>query len=107
MLLNPKKHVSGCSDEQSKEIMRKTINFFETKGKRKLKQDDHERVWYADFLEFVKKENIFHVYAKGLLHNDRLTKRPTLKSGPGSELSLWQNMRQTRGQDEAQSSRAL
>jgi acyl-CoA dehydrogenase len=63
MLLNPKKHVSGCSDEQSKEIMRKTINFFETKGKRKLKQDDHERVWYADFLEFVKKENIFHVYA--------------------------------------------
>ena len=59
MLLNPKKHVSGCPDEQSKEIMRKTINFFETKGKRKLKQDDHERVWYADFLEFVKREKIF------------------------------------------------
>ncbi len=59
MLLNPKEHVSICPDEQSKEIMRKTINFFETKGKRRLKQDDHERVWYADFLEFVKKEKIF------------------------------------------------
>jgi acyl-CoA dehydrogenase len=59
MLLNPKKYVSCCSDEQSKEIMRKTINFFETKGKTNLKRDDHERVWYADFLEFVKNENIF------------------------------------------------
>ena len=59
MLLNPKKHVSNCPDDESREIMRKTINFFETKGKGRLKKDDHERVWYADFLDFVKKEKIF------------------------------------------------
>ena len=39
--------------------MRKTIAFFEQKGKRRLKEDDRERVWYADFLEFVKNERIF------------------------------------------------
>jgi acyl-CoA dehydrogenase len=39
--------------------MRKTIEFFEQKGKRKIKADDHEQIWYADFLEFVKKERIF------------------------------------------------
>lgn len=59
MLLNPKKFVSGCPDEESKEMMLKTINFFETKGKGRLKKDDHERIWYADFLEFVKEENLF------------------------------------------------
>ena len=40
--------------------MEKTIAFFEKKGKRKLKEDDHERIWYADFLDFVKKEKIFY-----------------------------------------------
>ncbi len=39
--------------------MLKTIAFFEKKGKKSLKDDDHERVWYADFLEFVKQEKIF------------------------------------------------
>ena len=39
--------------------MRKTIEFFERKGKRRLKEDYHARVWYADFLDFVKRERIF------------------------------------------------
>ena len=59
ILLNPKKHTRYYPDECSKEIMLKTIQFFEQKGKRKLKEDDRECVWYADFLEFQKKEKIF------------------------------------------------
>lgn len=39
--------------------MHKTIAFFENKGLAKIKDDEHERVWYADFLDFVKKEKIF------------------------------------------------
>ncbi len=39
--------------------MRKTIEFFENKGRRRIKEDDHERVWYADFLDFVAQEQIF------------------------------------------------
>jgi acyl-CoA dehydrogenase len=39
--------------------MTKTIEFFENKGKAKLKEDDHERRWYSDFIAFVKENNIF------------------------------------------------
>ncbi|MBW2366060.1 MAG: acyl-CoA dehydrogenase, partial [Deltaproteobacteria bacterium] len=59
IILNPKKKKYEHLDEQSREIMLKTIDFFENKGKKKLKEDFHERVWYSDFLEFVKKEKIF------------------------------------------------
>ena len=59
ILLNPNKHSRYYPDKKSREIMLKTIEFFENKGKVKLKADDHERVWYQDFLDFVKKEKIF------------------------------------------------
>jgi len=59
LLLNPKQHVRFYPDERSREVMRKTIEFFEQKGKRRLKEDYHARVWYADFLDFVKREKIF------------------------------------------------
>jgi acyl-CoA dehydrogenase len=59
LLLNPKKHNRRYGDERSREIMLKTIEFFENKGKRKLKADDRECVWYADFIEFQKKQKIF------------------------------------------------
>jgi acyl-CoA dehydrogenase len=39
--------------------MRKTIEFFETKGKQRLKEDDHAASWYQDFLDFVGRERIF------------------------------------------------
>jgi acyl-CoA dehydrogenase len=39
--------------------MLKTIQFFETKGKRKLKSDDRNCEWYADFLDFQRQEKIF------------------------------------------------
>lgn len=71
ILLNPKKLVRHYPDQRSQEIMEKTIAFFEAKGKRKLKEDDHARTWYADFLDFIKEEKIFYTlltpseYGKG------------------------------------------
>ncbi len=59
LLLNPKNHNRYYPDQRSREIMFNTIKFFETKGKRKLKADDRNCVWYADFLEFQKQEKIF------------------------------------------------
>lgn len=59
ILLNPKNHVRVYHDDHSREIMLKTIEFFENKGKRKLKEDDRNRVWYSDFLEFQKENKIF------------------------------------------------
>ncbi len=59
VLLNPKRHSRPYADERSAEVMKKTIAFFETKGKEKLLADYYERGWYADFLEFVKAHRIF------------------------------------------------
>jgi acyl-CoA dehydrogenase len=59
VLLNPKKHRRAYPDERSREVMLKTIEFFERKGKRRIKNDYHAQVWYADFLDFVKEEKIF------------------------------------------------
>ena len=59
MLLHPKNETFEHLDPRSREIMLKTVAFFENKGKQKLKHDDHERVWYADFLEFIKAEKVF------------------------------------------------
>ena len=41
--------------------MLKTIEFFENKGLANVKKDDHDRAWYGDFLEFVKKEQAFSI----------------------------------------------
>jgi acyl-CoA dehydrogenase len=59
ILLNPMNHSREYPDERSKEIMLKTIRFFENRGKIKLKEMDHNRVWYSDFLDFIKEERIF------------------------------------------------
>jgi acyl-CoA dehydrogenase len=59
MILNPRESKYEYLDEKSRSIMLKTIEFFESKGKTKLKSDYHEKVWYADFIEFVKKEKVF------------------------------------------------
>jgi len=59
ILLNPKKHCRAYPDEKSREIMLRTIAFFEDKGRAALKRDDRERVWYSDFLAFQQENKIF------------------------------------------------
>lgn len=71
MLLNPKKYTIEHSDEQFQAIVRKTIDFFESKGLTRIKNDDHNRVWYADFLEFVKEENIFATLLRPTEYGDK------------------------------------
>ncbi|MCB1175000.1 MAG: acyl-CoA dehydrogenase [Leptospiraceae bacterium] len=59
MLLNPKKVKYENLDPESRELMLKTIEFFENKGKAKIKHDDQERVWYQDFLDYQASVNAF------------------------------------------------
>jgi len=59
MLLNPKKEKFEHLDPRSREIMLKTIEFFEKKGKQQLKKCSHEYIWYDDFLQFVKENKVF------------------------------------------------
>ena len=59
MLLNPTDYSLKHEDQHFQKIIQKTIAFFEAKGLQKVKDDDTHRIWYADFLEFIKKEKIF------------------------------------------------
>jgi acyl-CoA dehydrogenase len=58
-LLNPKQFANDYPDKETKEIMLKTIDFFEGLGLAKTKADYESRRWYTEFLEFNKKEQIF------------------------------------------------
>jgi len=59
LLFNPRTYEPTHLDARSRELMLKTIDFFETRGKQTLLEHDHQRVWYADFLEFVKENKVF------------------------------------------------
>ncbi len=51
-LLNPKHHSRYYPDARSRDIMLATIDFFENKGKQRVKEDDRTFKWYADLLDF-------------------------------------------------------
>ncbi len=59
MLFHPRNENFEHLDARSRELMQKTIEFFEAKGKARIKEDDHERRWYADFVNFVKENQVF------------------------------------------------
>jgi acyl-CoA dehydrogenase len=59
MLLNPNHLQRRYPDRRSGEIMAATVDFFESRGKARLKADDHARVWYSDFLDHIGRERIF------------------------------------------------
>jgi len=62
MILNPKLKNRVYQDDETRDLLEKTIEFFENKGKVKLKEDFHERVWYRDFLDFQKEIQLFYKF---------------------------------------------
>jgi len=59
ILLNPKKYESDNPDPKSREIMEKTIAWFEEKGRGKSQKDLADHIWYQDFLDWQAREGIF------------------------------------------------
>src|SRR5215213_4647871 len=59
VVFNPRTYDGAGLDPEARRLMLATIEFFESRGKTVLKQHDRERTWYADFLEFVKRERVF------------------------------------------------
>jgi acyl-CoA dehydrogenase len=70
ILLNPKTATFDHLDPRSREIMQKTIEYFESRGKGKLKSDSHERLWYADFIKFLKDNQVFATLLTPAAHAD-------------------------------------
>jgi acyl-CoA dehydrogenase len=58
-LLQPKKFTGVMIDDGSRAFMSKTIAFFETMGKTRLLDDFNKKVWYKEFVAFIKNEQVF------------------------------------------------
>ncbi len=61
-LFNPQSPDFADFDARTRELFQATIDFFESRGKTWLKQQDRDRVWYSEFLEMVKEERIFATF---------------------------------------------
>jgi len=61
-LFDPNSYDPKHLDEESGRLLRATIDWFENRGKRQLTKDDQERVWYTEFLDFVKREKLFATF---------------------------------------------
>ncbi|MEV0342072.1 acyl-CoA dehydrogenase family protein [Nocardia sp. NPDC050713] len=61
-LFNPKTCEFAEFDAETRRLLRATVDWFETRGKAALKRDDRERVWYSEFLDFVKRERVFATF---------------------------------------------
>lgn len=59
LAFNPHAADFSTFDAESRRIFQSTLTFFEERGKRVLLEQDRERIWYADFLEFLKRERVF------------------------------------------------
>ena len=62
IFLNPQKADYSDINSNDRILLKKTIDFFEGRGKIKLKDDDHDRVWYSDFLDFQSKNKLFSTF---------------------------------------------
>jgi acyl-CoA dehydrogenase len=62
LLLNPKGYDPQRFDAETRRLLRATIDWFEARGKHKLVEDYHAKVFYSDFLEFAAKEGLFATF---------------------------------------------
>ncbi len=59
LLLDPRRYEGAELDAESRRLMLATIEWFEARGKRALKEADHERAFYRDFIDFQAAEGAF------------------------------------------------
>ncbi|RVW03865.1 acyl-CoA dehydrogenase family protein [Rhodococcus xishaensis] len=62
LLLNPRDYDPARFDPNTRRLLRATIDWFESRGKRRLLQDDLHAVWPRDFLDFVGSEKLFATF---------------------------------------------
>ena len=58
ILLDPRNPDRNVDDDRTRELMRDTIEFFETKGKKRLIGYFFDRGWYSDFLDYSKEHRL-------------------------------------------------
>jgi acyl-CoA dehydrogenase len=62
LLFNPHTYDPAHFDPETSRLLRATVDWFETRGKKALISSYIDRAWYADFLEFAAKEALFATF---------------------------------------------
>ncbi|WP_262285584.1 acyl-CoA dehydrogenase family protein [Micromonospora sp. MA102] len=62
LLFHPHRYDPAHLDETSRRLLRATVDWFESRGKRALVDSYNHREWYADFLDFAAKEGLFATF---------------------------------------------
>ena len=62
LLLNPRTYDPAHLDDETRRLLRATVDFFENRGKKALVDSYNDRIWYGDFLDFAAKEGLFATF---------------------------------------------
>ncbi|MGW6930682.1 acyl-CoA dehydrogenase family protein [Lentzea sp. NPDC054927] len=62
VLLDPNHYDPAHLDDETRRLLRATVDWFEARGKRQLIADAQDKVWYTEFLDFVKQEKLFATF---------------------------------------------
>ena len=62
LLFNPQTYDPAHFDPETRRLLRATVDWFETRGKKALISSYVDRAWYADFLEFAAREGLFATF---------------------------------------------
>ncbi|MEV4843212.1 acyl-CoA dehydrogenase [Micromonospora matsumotoense] len=62
LLLDPHRYDPDHLDEESRRLLRATVEFFEQRGKKALVDSYNDHTWYADFLDFVAAQGLFAAF---------------------------------------------
>ncbi|MFD9476030.1 MULTISPECIES: acyl-CoA dehydrogenase family protein [Streptomyces] len=82
LLFNPHTYDPAHFDPETRRLLRATVDWFESRGKRRLIEDYRSRAWLADFLAFSAKEGLFATF---------LT--PATEAGEGESGKRWDTAR--------------
>ena len=62
LLFNPNTQEFSQFDAETRRQLQALVEWFESRGKTKLLQDDLDATWVSDFLDFIKRERIFATF---------------------------------------------
>ncbi|MFJ3222828.1 acyl-CoA dehydrogenase family protein [Streptomyces sp. NPDC086783] len=82
LLFNPRTYNPRHFDQETRRLLRATIDWFEERGKRRLIEDYRTRAWLEDFLAFAAREELFATF---------LT--PASAAAPGENDKRWDTAR--------------